>query len=254
MSLTFSAVSRRVFAGSALGALFSNRSLFATYGGGGNLILRRVLMIGDSLSVGPFGQEMQHFLIEKFGESRVYLLASCGSSPEHWLGSEPEFVSKCGYRVKTPRQYLLGEYEKGRKPAPFPTPKLEHILARTHPDLVLVQLGTNWFELFEQGASHEVTERLEGIVERFVATLFSMDSKPQLVWITPPDSARFRKVQGAVTELLQRAARRWRFTCIDSSALVQYVPGQSGGDGVHYASAAAEKWASGVKGCLLKLL
>jgi hypothetical protein len=254
MSHIFSVVSRRAFAGSVLGALFCENALFATYGSGGNLILRRVLMIGDSLSVGPFGQEMQHFLIEKFGESRVYLFASCGSSPEHWLGSEPEFVSKCGYRVKTPRQFLLGEYEKGRRPAPFPTPKLEHILARTHPDLVLVQLGTNWFDMLEQGASHEVVERLEGIVERFVATLISLDSKPQVVWITPPDSARFRKVQGTVTDLLQSAGKRWRFSCIDSSTLVQYVPGQSGGDGVHYASAAAEKWASGVKGCLLKIL
>jgi hypothetical protein len=99
-----------------------------------------------------------------------------------------------------------------------------------------------------------VVERLEGIVERFVAALHSPDSKPQVVWITPPDSARFRKVQGTVTDLLQRAGKRWRFSCIDSSALVQYVPGQSGGDGVHYASAAAEKWASGVKGCLLKIL
>ena len=247
-------VSRRSFLGLALGAVLPAPALHATYGGGGAVIFRRVLMLGDSLSVGPFGQEMQHFLIERFGESRVYLLASCGASPEHWLASEPEFVAKCGYRVKTPRQYLLGVYEKGRRPEPFPTPKLEQILAKTHPDLVLVQLGTNWFDLIEQSSTPEVIERLEGIVDRFAATLLSAEPKPQVVWITPPDSARFRKVQGTVTELLNRVGRRRRFDCIDSSALVHYIPGQSGGDGVHYASAAAEKWASGVKGCLLKML
>lgn len=211
-------------------------------------------MLGDSLSVGPFGQEMQHFLIEKFGESRVYLVASCGSSPEHWLASEPEFVSKCGYRVKTPRQYSLGQYENGRRPEPFPTPKLEYIVEKTRPDLVLVQLGTNWFDLLEQGAVPEVVDRLERIVDRFVAALFQFEPRPQLVWITPPDSARFRRVQGLVTDMLRRVGRRRGFSCIDSSVLVQYVPGESGRDGVHYASGAAEKWASGVKGCLLKLL
>lgn len=254
MSKLLSPGSRRAFLTTALGAAMVPRNLLATYGGGGNVFFRKVLMLGDSLSVGPFGQEMQHFLIAKFGESRVYLLASCGVSPEHWLDSEPEFISKCGYRVKTPRQYLLGEYEKGRRPAPFPTPKLEHILSKTHPDLVLVQMGTNWFDLLEQAGNPDLIHHLEGIVERFVATLLDSDPRPQLVWITPPDSARFRRVQAMVTSLLQRAARRLRFTCIDSSELIEYIPGKSGGDGVHYASAAAEKWATGVKDCLLKML
>jgi hypothetical protein len=114
--------SRRAFLNTLLGASLPVPRLLATYGAGGNVIFRKVLMLGDSLSVGPFGQEMQHFLIERFGESRVYIIASCGASPEHWLASEPEFVSKCGYRVKTPRQYLFGDYEKGRRPEPFPTP------------------------------------------------------------------------------------------------------------------------------------
>lgn len=253
MSELSSPTTRRAFIGSAIGTAFFPDKLLGTYGSGGFVIFRKVLMLGDSLSVGPFGQEMQHFLIERFGESRVYLLASCGSSPEHWLGSEPEFVSKCGYRVKTPRQYLLGEYEKGRKPEPFPTPKIEHVLAKTHPDLILVQLGTNWFDLLEQGATPELVEHLDGIVDRFVSSLLAPYPRPQLVWITPPDSARFRRVQGVVTEILKRASRRLRFTCINSSDLIEYIPGKSGGDGVHYAYAAAEKWANGVKDCLLKM-
>jgi len=254
MSILYHSVSRRSFMGLVLGAGLPVPALHATYGGGGGVHFKRVLMLGDSLSVGPFGQEMQRFLVERFGESRVYLLASCGSSPEHWLGSEPEFVSKCGYRVKTPSQYMLGEYENGRRPEPFPTPKIEHLLAKTRPNLVLVQLGTNWFDLLEQAATPGAIERLEGIVDRFASAILGSGPRPQLVWITPPDSARFRRVQGMVTELLRRVGRRRCFACIDSSALVHYVPGQSGADGVHYASAAAEKWANGVKGCLLRML
>src|SRR4030095_11329190 len=57
-----------------------------------------ILMIGDSLSVGKFGEAVQMHLALKH---RVAAYASCGSSPEHWLASEPVFVTKCGYRQRT---------------------------------------------------------------------------------------------------------------------------------------------------------
>ena len=74
---------------------FFTPSLNATYGASWSFGGRsNVLLIGDSLSAGPFGKEMQEYLIDKFTESKVYVYASCGSSPEHWLASEPTFVSK----------------------------------------------------------------------------------------------------------------------------------------------------------------
>lgn len=221
-----------------------------TYGAGGAANLNRVLLIGDSLSAGPFGREMQHFLIDQFGESRMYLIAACGSSPENWLNGEPEFTTRCGYRVKTPKQNLLGEYDNGRRPDPFPVPKLETLLPKVRPNIVLVQLGTNWFDILERNSSAEEIQRLEGILERFVRTVQSAESHPELIWISPPDSARFRSVQGKVTDLLKRTARKKRFRLIDSSSMVRYVPGQSGGDGVHYSAPDAEKWAAGVKSWL----
>jgi hypothetical protein len=58
----------------------------------------RVLMIGDSLSAGPFGEAVQKHLAVKFGPQNVAAFASCGSSPENWLADEPAFYTKCGYR------------------------------------------------------------------------------------------------------------------------------------------------------------
>src|ERR1041385_9383977 len=43
-----------------------------------------ILMIGDSLSVGKFGEVIQMHLALKH---RVAAYASCGSAPEHWLWS-----------------------------------------------------------------------------------------------------------------------------------------------------------------------
>src|SRR5712671_4276366 len=41
----------------------------------------RVLMVGDSLTVGGFGEAMQAYLLRRFGSNNVAVFASCGSSP-----------------------------------------------------------------------------------------------------------------------------------------------------------------------------
>jgi hypothetical protein len=117
-----------------------------------------------------------------------------------------------------------------------------------------VQLGTNWFDLLEQRSDPETIAKLTSIVERFAESVQNADFHAELIWITPPDSARFKNVQGTVNELIKSVARRRRFRCIDSSQMVHYVPGQSGHDGVHYSGAAAEKWASGVKAWIVNQL
>jgi hypothetical protein len=215
---------------------------------------RKILFLGDSLTVGPFGREMQSFLCEQVSERRVYIYASCGASPENWLDEEPPYVSKCGFRVKTPSSFLLGEFEKGSRPKPFSTPKLTPLLTQIHPTTVIVQMGTNWFDLLERQPGPDEITRLGSLLESFADAIQSAPGRPTLIWITPPDSSRFRAVQGSVTKLLTTTGRRKRFTVIDSSGMVRYQPGQSGGDGVHYFGADAAKWADGVKKRLRNLL
>src|SRR3954466_1311692 len=52
-----------------------------------------VLMIGDSLSVGKFGEVLQAHLALK---RRVAAYASCGSSPEHWLPGGTHLLDQGG--------------------------------------------------------------------------------------------------------------------------------------------------------------
>ncbi len=215
---------------------------------------QNILLIGDSLSVGPFGREMQSYLTEEYGENRVFIYAACGSSPENWLDSEPSFLSKCGARVKTPRLFVHTEYEKGRPPEPFATPKLTPVLRSARPNVVLVQLGTNWFDVLEGSSSPEALNRLAAILERFADTILNSDSHPTLVWITPPDSERYRRVQADVTKMICSIGQRKKFRTIDSSKMVHYVMGQSGGDGIHYYGPDALKWADAVKTRLKRIL
>ena len=207
---------------------------------------QRVLYIGDSLSVGPFGREMQEFLTNSFNDRRVHLYAACGSSPEHWLQGEPSFVTKCGYRVKTPSKTAHYDYERGRAPELYSTPKIEDLLKEVKPTLVIVQLGTNWFDRVEQMPTPEEMERIQAILFRFTDTIQNADSKPRLIWVTPPDSARYKRVQGGITKMIRSAGKLKKFLVIDSSGMVHYTMGSSGGDGVHYSGPDAIRWAEGV--------
>ncbi|CAN5477287.1 hypothetical protein BH18VER1_BH18VER1_22310 [soil metagenome] len=198
----------------------------------------RILLIGDSLSAGPFGEAVQQHLARRFGPQNVAAWASCGSSPENWLASEPEFYTKCGYRESTPdKPPVYRDFVDGKPPRPTLTPKIESLVRRHQPTVVIVQLGTNWMD-------RNLTDAvISGFTHRFVTAARSAGAR-QVIWIAPPDSSAFRKVQGRVHRLLQESATRNRFEVIDSRRLTHYVPGQTGGDGIHYNTASSRDWAA----------
>ena len=95
----------------------------------------RILMIGDSLSVGGFGESMQEYLLQRFGTNNVAIFAVCGSSPEHWLRAGSDYATKCGYREQTPSSSRILDFDHGRPPPAVSTPKLEDLLARYRPTI-----------------------------------------------------------------------------------------------------------------------
>jgi hypothetical protein len=204
----------------------------------------RVLFIGDSLSVGPFGESIQGQLAQRFGVSNVAAYASCGSSPEHWLQSTPVFWTKCGYRESTPtRPPVMTQFSNGRPPRPRATPKLETLVRRHRATIVVVQLGTNWMD-------RPLTDaQMSSIIDRFVAAARSGPVR-QIIWIAPPDHPAMAKRQGRIHQLIQQAAQRRRFEVIDSRQVTRYVRGQTGGDGIHYNTASSRAWAQGIRGRL----
>ena len=206
----------------------------------------RVLMIGDSLSVGAFGEAVQLHLAKKFGAQNVSAFASCGSSPEHWLQSESNFFTKCGYREVTPdRPPVMRDFVNGRHPRPTITPKLESLVRRYRPTLIVVQLGTNWMD-------RNMSDReMSSIIDRFVAAGRGGSSLRKVIWIEPPDSSAMkRSAQNRVHTLIKSAAQRDNFEVIDSRLLTRYVRGKTGGDGVHYNSEASLAWAMRVNSAI----
>ncbi|MDQ2659572.1 MAG: SGNH/GDSL hydrolase family protein [Verrucomicrobiota bacterium] len=198
----------------------------------------RVLMIGDSLSAGPFGEAVQQHLAAKFGPQNVAAFASCGSSPENWLEDEPGFYTKCGYRESTPdKAPIYRDFVNGKAPRPTLTPKVEDLVRRYRPSVVVVQLGTNWMD------RNLTSSQISWTTHRFIDALRG-SSVRQIIWIEPPDSSAFRKTQGRIHLLLEQAASRHRFDVIDSRQFTHYIPGRTGGDGIHYNSESSRAWAA----------
>jgi len=196
-----------------------------------------VLMVGDSLSVGKFGEVVQAHLALKH---RVAAYASCGSSPEHWLAGEPDFFTKCGYRQRTSDSDIYSDFVNGRAPRPVRTPKLADLVRKHKPTILVVQLGTNWMD------RSLTDEQMNSYIDRFIAEA-RRGPVEKIVWITPPDSSRLRKTQGRVHRLIQIAARRKNFDIVDSRTVTHYIMGKTGGDGIHYNSEASEAWARGIQ-------
>jgi hypothetical protein len=192
-----------------------------------------ILMVGDSLSVGKFGEVVQGHLARKYPVSAY---ASCGSSPEHWLSAEPDFVTKCGYREHTAETDVFRDSVHGRPPRPTVTPKLARLISQHKPTILIVQLGTNWMD------RSLTEEQMSGYLDQFVREA-RRGAVEEIIWIAPPDSSRLRKTQGKVHMLIRKAARRDGFQVVDSREVTHYVLGKTGGDGVHYNNEASEDWA-----------
>jgi hypothetical protein len=206
----------------------------------------KVLVIGDSLSVGGFGDALREHLEQQFGRQNVAFFASCGSSPENWLQDEKVFYTKCGYREKTPTTDVYRDYHKGKKPPPVATPKIERLIERYKPTIVIVQLGTNWMD---QTLSDDY---IRHVLTRFVSAVHG-DRTRRMIWIGPPDSSRFSKVQNRIYRLIQQSVPRGD-PVIDSRRFTRYVMGKTGGDGIHYNRESGEAWARPVNASLDQIL
>jgi hypothetical protein len=156
------------------------------------------------------------------------------------------FYTRCGYREKTNTTDVYSDYHKGKKPPPTATPKIETLIARYKPTIVIVQLGTNWMD---QTLSDDY---IRHVLARFVSAVHSNGPR-RMIWIGPPDSSRFSKVQSRIYRLIQQSVPRGD-PVIDSRRFTRYVMGKTGGDGIHYNSESGAAWAKPVNATLDQIL
>ncbi len=200
-----------------------------------------LLYIGDSLSVGDFGDELQKVFLKGIGASRLVMVASGGSSVHSWMSEFPAYVTRCGYRETRTGVNILDP-----KSGPtYSTPKIETMLNGFKPEILAIQLGTNHFDAIQEGGTKCLPAQKK-LFESFADTIVKNGTSLKLViWITPPDSSRFSpEIQTAVWDIIQDVCRTHKFEIIDSRKYTRYVMGKSGSDGVHYGGEDCVKWAA----------
>lgn len=187
------------------------------------LLSGTVLLLGDSHSVGPFGQTLDQELRGRGLRTATY--ASCGSIAQHWeTGKE----TTCGYFSKS----LDGRVTQLPRSK---TPLLRNLLSEVKPDYVIVELVTNYALLPSDSFAVKDMKKLSGLIKESGAKCF---------WVGAPDMRRFRKELPRFQRLVEEAVGG-ECEVFDSEAVTEYPA--TGGDGIHYWSATgtpiAKSWA-----------
>jgi hypothetical protein len=185
---------------------------------------RKVLILGDSHTVGTYGQTLDRLFRADPGQ-QVRTFGSCGSIIRWWYTGQS---TTCGY---------LGIDESGRKveSARLPTPFIPKILSAQKPDLTIVELGANYMVGYPESAIRADVARLLEDIRK---------SGTRCVWVGPPHMRRFDSELRIFVPFLRSLVEK-TCTWIDSREFTSYPA--SGGDGIHYGTPAlkplAEKWA-----------
>jgi hypothetical protein len=218
-----------------------------------------VLILGDSLALCGFGKRLdERFRESPLTKATVTYLA-CGTNPLSWLKERPytNVKTNCGYvSIESIGNGMVKQVEdvygmrRGHSPGSHPVPKLEDLLVTFQPDILVMQTGTNLFELFPDHKT--VIPNRHGPVLRsylapFVAKAVKSPSRlKRIYWVASPTSGRVSKeIQDFVLQQT-RADIGHIAHVIDSRTLVSYPYRHMEPDKEHFLGEEMDQWADGV--------
>jgi hypothetical protein len=219
-----------------------------------------VLILGDSLGLCGFSKRLdQKFRADPRVKS-VFTYCTCGTNPMSWLKEKPftHIQTHCGYwsieskpdshGIKEQRD-TYGE-PSGHRPASHTVPKLDDLLATIQPDILVMQTGSNLFELFsgrEKAKPDRDGPTLRKYLVPFVKKAITPPSKlRKIYWIAPPISGH---VSGEVQEFVYEQTQKGIggvTDVIDSRKLISYPYKHMEPDKEHFVGEDMNKWADKV--------
>ena len=218
----------------------------------------KVLILGDSLSLCGFGKRLDTLFRRDRDISAVYTYMACATIPASWLkkGSYANAKTFCGYwsissaeGQPKPTEFVDG-YERGHVPKSYRVPKLETLLSTIHPDILVMQTGTNLFGVFRDGKTVQPQAQgpiLRNLIEPFLITATTAPSSlRRIYWIAPPISGRVSQdVQQFLFEQEQKLTQN-RAVLIDSRVMVPYPYHTMARDHEHFFGKQMDQWADAV--------
>lgn len=198
---------------------------------------KRVLYLGDSMSMGAFGTTVDARLRQ--GGMEVYTSVTGGATPQFWLKEFPPYEADIGHWKKTSKE------DQRFKTLPV-TPKLETLLAEFKPDAVVVQTGTNLYAMLrsKDTTPAEAQTKVLSLMQKMATAVTSQGCA--LYWITPPRAHPDKypaALQDLMLDLTKRAVAPFG-RVFDSYAVTTWkapYPAE-GEDGIHYGPKDAAAW------------
>ena len=221
-----------------------------------------VLILGDSLGLCGFSKRLdQKFRADPRVKS-VFTYCTCGTNPMSWLKEKPyaNVQTHCGYwsiesksdphGIKEQRD-TYGE-PSGHRPTSHTVPKLDDLLATIQPDILVMQTGSNLFELFS-GREKVKPDRDGPMLRKYLVPFAKKAITPpsklrKIYWIAPPISGR---VSGEVQEFVFEQTQKdigGVTHLMDSRKLVAYPYKHMEPDKEHFIGEDMNRWADKVWG------
>lgn len=216
--------------------------------------LNSVLILGDSMALCGFGPRLDG-LFRSAGVPSVNTYMACGTQPLSWtmLKSYANAQSRCGFwSIETgpsgpvSMQDTYG-MQRGHRPSSYPVPKIEDLLLKCRPDIVVVQLGNNLFDLLKGRDKSRKAAVLEPFIMPFLTRIAeAVPAVRRLYWVAPPTCGVISmQAQDLLVEKLRNCAGP-TMRVIDSRRLIDYPYRHLQPDKQHFFGEDMRLWADGV--------
>jgi len=189
----------------------------------------------------------------------TFTYLTCGTNPLSWLKERPytNIKTHCGFlSMESIGGGMMKQVEdvygmrRGHTPGSHPVPKLEDLLTTVRPDILVMQTGTNLFDLFPDHKTVNPNRHGPALRSYFVPFISKATQRPsplkKIYWVASPTSGRVSKeIQDFVLQQT-RADMGHAATVIDSRALVPYPYHHMEPDKEHFIGADMDLWADKV--------
>ena len=218
-----------------------------------------VLILGDSLALCGFGKRLDERFRKNPQVKSTFTYLACGTNPLSWLKERPytNIKTHCGFvSIESNGSGRARELQdvygmrRGHVPIPHPVPKLEDLLVALRPDILIMQTGTNLFDLFPDHKTvnpnrHGPTLR-SYLVPFITKAVRSPSTLRKIYWVASPTSGRVSKeIQEFVLEQTRTDIGSVA-NVIDSRTLVAYPYRRMEPDHEHFLGVDMDLWADKV--------
>lgn len=200
----------------------------------------RILYLGDSLSIGAFGRTFDHSL--RSSGFQVHTVVAGGASPYYWLKNYQSLPCTIGFWEKSPSSERRLGYVRA-------VPKLEDLIARHKPNVVVVQTGINLYATLrsKRRTKQENVTEVTSLIEQMCYSIAKAGATSY--WVLPPHSheERYsRELQMELASIMRGVVKKYEGEVFESQKVTKFVDPYPATDGIHYGPTEARGWAEKV--------